>query len=216
MDFKLRTNARHFSDDQLLVDLKRVAKIYGKETIGQREYGLKGNFTHKNFYKRFGSWNHALKKAGLKVIVSKTISNEELFDNLEAIWRRLGRQPFYTEISRPVSKFAIDTYCRRFGSWLKACEVFIRYKKQDPGFVKLLKEKPVLRTRTITEKMRLQIFKRDNYACRKCGKSPSNSLGVTLHLDHIIPFSEGGANSLDNLQTLCAKCNLGKGNDQRL
>lgn len=216
MEFKLRTNAKHFSDEQLLADLRRVAESYGKRTLGQREYGSKGNFAHKNFYKRFGSWNNALKKAGLKVTFSKTISNEELFDNLEVIWHRLGRQPFYTEISKPVSKFVVDTYCRRFGSWFKACEAFIRYKKQDPGFTKLLKEKPVRKTRAITEKMRLQVFKRDHYACCKCGKSPSAYRGISLHLDHVIPFSKGGNNSLDNLQTLCNKCNLGKGCDESL
>lgn len=217
MDFRLRTNARHFSNDELLADLRRVAKIYGKDALAQREYGLKGNFAHKNFYKRFGSWNNALKKAGLKITVSKTVTNEELFDNLELIWRQLGRQPFYTEIRKPASKFAVDTYCRKFGSWFKACESFIRYKKQDPEFIRLFKQESITRSkRTITEKVRLQIFKRDHYSCRKCGKSPSSHRGITLHLDHVVPFSKGGDNSSGNLQTLCNKCNLGKGNDENL
>ncbi|MBK7813151.1 MAG: HNH endonuclease [Rhodocyclaceae bacterium] len=33
-----------------------------------------------------------------------------------------------------------------------------------------------------------------------------------LHVDHIVPQSLGGANSLDNYQTLCDTCNIGKSN----
>ncbi len=32
------------------------------------------------------------------------------------------------------------------------------------------------------------------------------------HIDHIKPWSKGGETVLENLQTLCATCNLGKSN----
>jgi 5-methylcytosine-specific restriction endonuclease McrA len=35
---------------------------------------------------------------------------------------------------------------------------------------------------------------------------------VTLHIDHIVPVSKGGASEMDNLQTLCFDCNEGKKN----
>lgn len=44
------------------------------------------------------------------------------------------------------------------------------------------------------------------------GKSPSSDIGTKLHVDHIKPFSKGGKTVLENLQTLCFDCNLGKGN----
>jgi 5-methylcytosine-specific restriction endonuclease McrA len=31
-------------------------------------------------------------------------------------------------------------------------------------------------------------------------------------VDHIVPWSKGGETILENLRTLCSKCNLGKGN----
>ena len=52
---------------------------------------------------------------------------------------------------------------------------------------------------------------RDNCLCRMCGASPAKDPGVTLHVDHIVPWSKGGETMLSNLQTLCAMCNIGKG-----
>ncbi|MGH6770170.1 MAG: HNH endonuclease [Xanthobacteraceae bacterium] len=32
-----------------------------------------------------------------------------------------------------------------------------------------------------------------------------------MHVDHILAFAKGGRTVLENLQTLCEACNLGKG-----
>jgi 5-methylcytosine-specific restriction endonuclease McrA len=57
---------------------------------------------------------------------------------------------------------------------------------------------------------RFFVMKRDHFACVKCGAS---GYGVKLEVDHIVPFSKGGTDALDNLQTLCFNCNRGKRND---
>lgn len=49
------------------------------------------------------------------------------------------------------------------------------------------------------------VFKRDNYTCQYCGK-----VGGKLEADHIIPFSKGGTDDMDNLVTACRKCNRQK------
>lgn len=216
VDFKLRTNARYFSNEELLNDLKRVAGLLSRKAVGHREYDKIGKFSYKSYRSRFGSWNQALRKAGLDIIRYRMVPQQELFDNLENIWRRLGRQPYYGEVRKPFSKYAVTVYRRRFGGWFKACEAFVRSKKGDPQFVKLLRQKATSNSRTISEKLRLQIFKRDHYACIICGDSPAMRRGITLHVDHITPFSKGGDGSLSNLRTLCSKCNLGKGNDTDL
>ena len=58
--------------------------------------------------------------------------------------------------------------------------------------------------------MRWQVFQRDKWKCVSCGKSSND--GIILHVDHIIPRSKGGMNHIDNYQTLCDICNIGKSN----
>ncbi len=73
-----------------------------------------------------------------------------------------------------------------------------------------IKRKPYGHSRIISDKLRYQILKRDNFKCCACGASPAKDPAVELHIDHIIPYSKGGETTADNLQTLCSKCNLGK------
>lgn len=62
--------------------------------------------------------------------------------------------------------------------------------------------------------MRFRVFQRDGWKCISCGRSPVDH-EIVLHVDHIIPKSHGGLNEMDNYQTLCDLCNLGKGNRDR-
>jgi len=56
---------------------------------------------------------------------------------------------------------------------------------------------------------RRNIYKRDSYICQYCQKEFPNS---KLTLDHVIPKSQGGLRSWNNLVTSCMKCNQRKGN----
>jgi len=40
---------------------------------------------------------------------------------------------------------------------------------------------------------------------------PAAHLSVVLHADHVTPVALGGKTVMENLQTLCGGCNLGKG-----
>lgn len=57
----------------------------------------------------------------------------------------------------------------------------------------------------IPRELRDLVFARDNHACLWCGATEN------LCLDHIYPWSKGGPDTEDNLQTLCRSCNSSKG-----
>jgi hypothetical protein len=60
------------------------------------------------------------------------------------------------------------------------------------------------RSRHIPDAVRRQVFIRDGGRCVQCGADSP------LHYDHILPFSRGGANTVENIRVLCQRCNLRK------
>lgn len=46
---------------------------------------------------------------------------------------------------------------------------------------------------------------------KRCGRSPGTHPDVEVHADHILAVAKGGQTVMENLQTLCQDCNLGKG-----
>ncbi len=68
----------------------------------------------------------------------------------------------------------------------------------------------------ITPKIKLIVWKQDNFTCRTCGRSPATHQGLDLQVDHIIPFSLDGPDEISNYQTLCMECNPGRGNNEDL
>jgi len=59
--------------------------------------------------------------------------------------------------------------------------------------------------RKIPAAVRRDVHERDGFAYLHCGALD----GLTL--DHIVPWSIGGSDAADNLQTLCQPCNSKKG-----
>jgi len=61
--------------------------------------------------------------------------------------------------------------------------------------------------KSLSNKVRFGIFKRDKFTCQYCGKTAPD---VVLNVDHINPVCEGGTNDPLNLITSCFECNNGK------
>jgi 5-methylcytosine-specific restriction endonuclease McrA len=62
-------------------------------------------------------------------------------------------------------------------------------------------------SRFIPQDVRIQVAARDKGKCRECGSNED------LHFDHVIPWSKNGANTVNNIQLLCGRCNRRKGAD---
>lgn len=221
LSIKKRNNIPHH---ELLGDLKQVAEKLGTKVVSVDEYESMGSFSAATISKTFGSWAKALAAAGLEVSSSwhpKT-NDDDLLSNLATVWETLGRQPKQNDLRPPLSRFSAETYRRRFGSWRKALESFVE-NANDGVIPKDIADLPIVdanisspppqkhRTqRDPSWRLRFLVNRRDRFTCRACGRSPANEVGVVLHVDHIKPWSKGGETTLDNLQTLCEKCNLGK------
>lgn len=182
------------------------------------DYNQYGKFHSSTLRRRFNSWFSCLDKAGLQMSRSKiNISDEELFEEIENVWIKLGKQPSYSQM-RDISRFSVGTYEYRFNGWRNALNAFINYINEDSN----TKELDNMRSdnqddsschktsRIINLRTRFIVFKRDNFKCRACGASPAKDPAVELQVDHVIPWAKGGETVVDNLQTLCSKCNLGK------
>jgi len=145
---------------------------------------------------------------------------EDLFKNLEEVWIKLGHQPKSRDLIRPLSKHSWHTYAQRFGSWRKALEQFVEYINEEgkqlseEGIKRLKIDKSTQHktTRDINWRLRFLVMKRDSFKCKACGRSPATDPKIILHVDHIKAWANGGETVLENLQTLCSKCNVGKSN----
>ncbi|MGA2916698.1 MAG: HNH endonuclease [Sedimentisphaerales bacterium] len=220
MKFELEEHHRNTPEKELIADLKRVANDLQKSpTID--EYNERGSYHSTTLTRRFGGWPKALKAAGLSGTRSPlNISEEELFQNLQEIWIKLGRQPRYQEIQKPLSKYSAGTYENRFGSWRKALEKFVVYVNREGSISseaenKSLKIEPTTRhktSRTVNWRLRFLVMRRDDFKCKLCGISPAIKPGTVLHVNHIKPWSKGGETVMENLDTLCEQCNIGRSN----
>ncbi|WP_330449670.1 HNH endonuclease [Streptomyces anulatus] len=59
----------------------------------------------------------------------------------------------------------------------------------------------------VSKRLRYEILRRDNHACRYCGATAPD---VPLRVDHVAPVALGGSDTPDNLVTSCEPCNSGK------
>ncbi len=220
MKFELKLRRRDVSTDEMLVDLVAVCKQLKIPSVTRVAYDAHGQFSTSAVVRRFGTWNKALQAAGLVENNRYNVPEEELFENLASVWTALGRQPFYSDLdrSKKISKFSVMTYSKRFGSWNKALVAFVDsvngkgnslagpQNEESSIDVSGLKQG----TRSINWRLRAMVLIRDNCICKMCGASPAKNSEVVLHVDHIVPWSKGGATFSENLQTLCAVCNIGK------
>ena len=204
------------TDAQLIDDLKRVAGLIGSVTVSQPQYSLHGRFDMRNLSRRLGGWDAALSATGLGATSYQSeYSDERLFANILVLWQHFGRQPRRAELAFAPSQISQSPYHRRFRSWTAALEAFVGWANAADTPITLPIAADGLKRRTSRDpslRLRFKVLLRDRFTCCGCGKSPATTPGTVLHVDHIEPWSNRGETVLENLQTLCSLCNIGKSN----
>ncbi|MBE6295095.1 MAG: HNH endonuclease [Bacteroidales bacterium] len=220
------TTYRHIiSNEDFINDVKEVAKKLNQTTISYCEYKKYGKFCIDKA-KQFGGWNCVLHYALLeptphKLGIGKTISDNDLLLEIESMWIKLGRQPTATDVKNKLSRYSLNTYTRRFGSWNRTLIRFAEFINNDNNYrEEYIEQKSQNSEEVITKhttkrepsnRLKVQVLMRDGNRCRLCGIECNDGIH-NIHFDHIIPWSKGGETVLENLQVLCSKCNLAKGN----
>jgi hypothetical protein len=214
--------------EEIITKLKEYSLKVNKISFSQKEFCEYCSLDRALFLRINMSFNKAMKEAGLIVPKkSRKYTDDDRFENLLNVWTFYGRQPNCRELLNPPSIVGPKSYVTRWGSWRNALEMFIRMVNMDNANPDQSNENTILKEnikndgnkeikneskREIPLGLRFQILKKDNYKCAICGRSPATTVGIELHIDHIIPFSKGGKTKSDNLQTLCNECNIGKSN----
>ncbi len=241
MDYKFqRKRLNKIPESKILEKLEKAAKYFNYTEFAQGKFGNVTGMSATTVIRHFGNWRKALvalrkhlEQKGLNLAQRSYITNrpiwseKEMFDEMERIWQMVGQRPSCAEWEMSKPRISYDTYHRRFGSWTNACLKFIEYKMgttilvDDDININVGKSQQfgtknnngTISNRAIPLKTRLKVLDRDAYRCVLCGCSPATERGVQLQIDHKIPFSKGGRSTIDNLQTLCRDCNLGKSDE---
>jgi hypothetical protein len=196
--------------DSIAAELRRVAKKLGKRTLTRVDVDRHGRLASTTVIRKFGSMQHAHEAAGLAAPRVR-LSDKEMLSLVADLWKithkKTGRSPTAREVKMYDLPMSVDTVFNRFGSWKKG---LLAAAKFAPGRLSSAGNTPKPKMATparppISVRTRFLVFKRDGYQCMICRKA-----GGELELDHVIPVCRGGDDRVDNLQTLCMKCNRGK------
>ena len=103
---------------------------------------------------------------------------------------------------REVSEYRAGNFREADDDWIRTvtCEI------QVPRVIRLLDYDRIPR-QTIKFNRR-NIFARDGSLCQYCGKKFATS---ELSLDHVVPRTQGGVNSWENIVCACVACNVRNG-----
>ena len=103
---------------------------------------------------------------------------------------------------REVSEYRAKNFRREEDDWVRTPGSEI----QVPRVIRLLSYDKL--PKQTVKFNRRNIFARDNNQCQYCGKRFATT---ELSLDHVVPRSQGGQSTWDNIVCACLRCNVRKG-----
>jgi hypothetical protein len=195
----------------LVGEMQRIAVLLGKRTVTAKEIDRLGRVNSRTIMQKFGTLRKAHEAAGLVASRYTKSTDEELMRVVADVWilslREAGRRPRMSEVKKYGFPVSSRTIVQRFGTWKGALMATAKRMALPGAGHAVVAEAPVVKKRQpISDHKRFVVLKRDGYCCRICHKA-----GGELEVDHVVPVSLGGSDLLENLQTLCKRCNRGKG-----
>ena len=110
--------------EAVINELQRVAKMLDTQHLGKKQYEKYGTIGRTTVINRFGSWNEAVRAAGLLPAIPQRRdipSEEDLLIDIITVTRKLKKVPSLSEIAAH-GKYSRKPYERIWGSFAKSCE----------------------------------------------------------------------------------------------
>lgn len=189
------SHGRRHTEDEVFENLLNVWTHYGRApTVSEMD--LPPSTVGKNTYiHRYGGWRKAL-----KAFIER--ANSEVDDDPVL-------EPEHAPSTQAVRTVKTESPTAILASAQPARQISARprVKRLTPMDVKSPEDR-----RDPSIGLRFKVLQRDHFKCVLCGDHPARNTECVLHVDHLIPWSKDGKTREDNLRTLCATCNIGRGN----
>jgi len=162
------------------------------------EYMLANRLFDNSFHSQ-RPWGYPVTAATTKAIARSYATFYSIYDSYLQIAK--GAQSRFSELVHKANTWRLS-----LGREADVVQQGASHPAFDPSEARHAAEQRV----RVMPALRWQVFQRDDWRCVACGRD--SSADIILHVDHIIPRSRGGQDTLANYQTLCHLCNIGKSN----
>lgn len=156
---------------------------------------------------------------GAPVLATNVLMLNRLYMAVRVINARRAMTLLYSDLAEVVAVEDGKFSSYDFGDWVEVSEAkrhfeaerhdwirTVRFQIAVPKIVRLLVYDRL--PRTSVKLNRRNLFARDHGRCQYCGKKYPTS---ELSLDHVVPRSQGGVHSWENIVCACVRCNVKKG-----
>lgn len=186
--YKERNKARarnHYQEDPDYQERHKAAMRERSKKL--TETGARRTDSQRKKWQRWGKQRRADPKRGASLRAWKRNNHRDRYES-SVTWREQERQRSKKKRQQLVST---PEGLRRWRDYKRRSEHVRRARRRDAG--------------TYTNAEWNELCARYNHRCLCCGESRP------LTVDHVIPLSRGGSNTIENLQPLCLSCNDRKG-----
>jgi hypothetical protein len=136
-------HGREMSNEELIAEMRRVHSMLNSGALTTRSFDRLSSTLADVIRKRFGSWQDALRAAGLtQSEFGKRYTDEQCFENLAAVWTHYGRPPQHDEMKIPPSIVGPKAYVLRWGTWRRSLKAFVDWSNTDgqPEHLELIRK----------------------------------------------------------------------------